>query len=191
VHLLTAWLSCGSVDVVAPMPEVQALGIPYFTATVVLMDLGVGHVKTLNDPLSYEGSWLHALLLGEFPESLELRNRDPYRVHLAGICGAPTSTLTARRRDFAPLLCLGARFRFGGLASEHFPNVVAHWPSSYCLISVALAAQAVAPHHSVCGGWSFGATMTVTTKPAMDEKPVTLTVRPDLLPAERTQRLES
>ena len=47
------------------------------------------------------------------------------------------------------------------------------------------------PHHRPAGGWSFGATMTVTTKPAPDEYPVTLTVRPLELPAERTHRRKS
>jgi hypothetical protein len=138
-----------------------------------------------------KGRWLHAEAIGGFSELAELGNRDSHRVNLRWICCTFAPALTGRWRNLAAFLSLSMFFCFGGLAGEQVTHALAHWPSSYCLISDRLAAQAVAPHHRVLGGESFGATMTVTTKPAVGENPVTLTVAPVLLPAERTHRRSS
>ncbi len=148
-------------------------------------------IQPFDYPLTDKGRRLYAEVRSNLSKPSEPRYRNPHRVHLGWVRSASASTLAGCRRNLAAFLGISACPRFGGLAGEHVPHTLAHWPSSYCLISDGLAAQAVAPHHRVLGGWSFGATMTVTTKPAAGEDPVTLTVSPDLLPAERTQRRSS
>jgi hypothetical protein len=131
--------------------------------------LGIRLVQSLNHPLADQSSRRHVALLCDLAEPAQLGYGNPDRIDLGRVLGTLAPALARRWPDLAPVLGLRASFRFGGLTREHFPDAFAHRPSSYCLTSDGLASQAVAPHHRVCGGWSFGATMTVTTKAAMIE----------------------
>jgi hypothetical protein len=145
-------------------------------------------IQSLESPSAQQrGRWFSKLLSNP-TKLLQPGNRNADAVDLCRVSSTAAGALPGGGLRLAALFHLGlplSRFRLG---RQHVSNPVAHSPSRYSFSSDGFAAHAVAPHQRTPGGLSFGATITVTTKPADLENPVTLTVTLDVLPVERTQR---